>query len=167
MSFGLSVFAVIKLVQSMDDRWSRAKPGFRSMRKKSDNCELLVLSYLNDKLSDNDKKNLQKDLEAIVGLNNVIRIDDLFSGENFLKSACARFHCLLVNTNTSREESIYALLSRSEFLEVKRKTYFSRYAWNPEDKAFAFEIAGLVLECGAALIRDDWETKYPAPPSSS
>jgi CHASE2 domain-containing sensor protein len=33
MSFGLSVFAAIKLVQSMDDRWSRARPGFRKSKK--------------------------------------------------------------------------------------------------------------------------------------
>jgi len=166
MSFGLSVFAVIKLIQSMDDRWSRAKPGFRKLGPKQANTELLILGYLSDHLPDGVAKNLQKAIEEKVGLTNVIRIDDLFAGESFLKSPCARFRCLIVNVNQLQASEIELILALQAYENVLCKTYTSRCAWDTEDKAFGLEMASLVLENGAQLIYKDWDKQYPATPAA-
>jgi hypothetical protein len=162
MSFGLSVFAVIKLIQSMDDRWSRAKPGFRKLRAGQTSTDLLVIGYLNDHVSDTHAKTLQKNIEDIVGLNKVIRIDDLFAGESFLKSPCSRFKCLIVNITQQQMSEIEVLLAGAIYNEVICRPHTSRFAWNSEDKAFGQEMAGLVLSCGAQLIHDDWDKQFPA-----
>lgn len=162
MSFGLSVFAVIKLIQSMDDRWSRAKPGFRKLGAKQASTDLLVLGYLSDHLPEIAAKNLQKVIEDKVGLANVIRIDDLFAGESFLKSPCARFHCLIVNVKQEQASAIELILAQPAYQSVLCKSYTSRFAWDSEDKAFGFEMASLVLDSGAQLIHADWEKQYPA-----
>ena len=165
MSFGLSVFAVIKLIQSMDDRWSRAKPGFRKLGAKQASTELLVLGYLNDHLPEIAAKHLQKTIEDKVGLANVIRVDDLFAGESFLKSPCARFRCLIVNVKQEQASDIELILAQPAYESVLSKSYTSRFAWDSEDKAFGLEMAGLVLESGAQLIHQDWDKQYPAPAS--
>lgn len=167
MSFGLSVFAVIKLIQSMDDSWSRAKPGFRKLSPKQANTELLVVAYLSDHLADVHAKALQKGIEDKVGLMNVIRIDDLFAGESFLKATCARSRCLIINVNQPVADDIDQLLSQQVYADVLCKPYTSRFSWDSEDKAFTSEMAALVLQISAQLLHDDWEKNYPVTPSST
>lgn len=157
MSFGLSVFAVIKLIQSMDDRWSRAKPGFRKTLKKSDNSDILILSYLHDQLGEIDGKALQKALEKIVGLNHLIRIDDLFAGESFLSSPVKRVKFLVVGVIPSKQSAVELLLEKAEYAVVDQVSYSPSHHWNPEDKKFGLELSGLVLESGARLLQADWQ----------
>lgn len=157
MSFGLSVFAVIKLIQSMDDRWSRAKPGFRTSAKKTDNSDILILSYLQDQLDEIQGKHLQKSIEKIVGLSHLIRIDDLFAGESFLSSPIKRIKFLLVGVIPSKHDEIQQLLSNVEFSMVNQSSYSTINQWNPEDKKFALEISGLIMESGSKLLFEDWQ----------
>jgi hypothetical protein len=149
------VFAVIKLIQSMDDRWSRAKPGFRKTRKKTDSSDILILSYLNDQLGEIDGKALQKALEKIVGLNHLIRIDDLFAGESFLSSPVKRVKYLVVGVLPSKQTAVQLLLDKSEYAVVDQVTYSPTHPWNPEDKKFGLELSSLVLESGARLLQAD------------
>ncbi len=157
MSFGLSVFAVIKLIQTMDDRWSRAKPGFRKIKKKSESSDILVLSYLQDQLGEIDGKELQKSLEKIVGLNQIIRIDDLFAGESFLSSPVKRIKFLLVGVMPSKQSAIAQLLNKEQYQYVNQVSYTTTQAWNPEDKKFGLEVSAWILESGSRLLYADWQ----------
>jgi CHASE2 domain-containing sensor protein len=155
MSFGLSVFAIIKLIRSMDDRWSRAKIGFRKNFINSEKTDVLILSYLEDKLGEFNGGALQLELEKIVGLNYLIRIDDLFSGESFLSSPVKKVKFLLVGLMCKNHSAVQLILEKDEYVLVNQVMYSPIHQWNPEDKKFGIEISGLVLESGARLLQAD------------
>jgi CHASE2 domain-containing sensor protein len=154
MSFGLSVFAAIKLVQSMDDRWSRARPGFRKVRQNQDNGQLMLLGFLDHQLSATQVQALQTNAERVVGMTSVVRVDDLFGGESFIKSHCAKFKALLVYVLPSQTEAINALLAHAEFADVNVVTHEMTQSWNTENKDFAAEVAPLVLASAAQLLHE-------------
>jgi len=159
MSFGLSVFAVIKLIQSMDDRWSRARPGFRRLRGKAGHGQVLVLSYLEGQLRSDAARVLQQGLERIVGLVNVVRVDDLFGGESFLKGACAGVKCLVVHAQGEQADAIAVLLDGAGYQAVRRSGFMLAQAWDPENKVFAAELAPKVLDCSVQLLQQSWDDR--------
>jgi CHASE2 domain-containing sensor protein len=159
MSFGLSVFAAIKLVQSMDDRWSRARPGFRKARQSQIKGQLLLLSFLDHYVSAGQAKDLQNSAERIVGLANVVRVDDLFGGESFIKMQCAKFKALMVNVNDGQIDAMKALLADAKYAAVDVTQYDMDNMWDPENKEFTREASPLVLASAARLLHDDWATK--------
>ncbi len=161
MSFGLSVFAVIKLIQSLDDRWSRARPGFRRLRREGGHGQVLVLSYLDPQLPGESARALQQQLERVVGLMNVVRVDDLFGGESFVRRACADFKFLLVHVQAGQSDAIDALLEAPAYQAVHRSGFPLEQAWDPEDQAFAAELAPKVLDCGALLLQQAWAGQPP------
>lgn len=159
MSFGLSVFAAIKLVQSMDDRWSRARPGFRKARPSQIKGQLLLLGFLDHRVNASQVKTLQNAAERIVGLPNVVRVDDLFGGESFIKSQCAHFKALLVNVADNQAEAMQSLLAHEDYAKVDVATYDMTHMWDPENRDFTAEVAPLILASAARLLHDDWATK--------
>lgn len=159
MSFGLSVFAAIKLVQSMDDRWSRARPGFRKARPSRVHGQLLMLSFLDPRFSNVQAQALQSAIEHMVGLTNVVRVDDLFGGESFLKSHCSQFKTLLVNVDVEHAVALRALLAQAEFAAVDVGAYDIGQMWDLESKEFTDEVAPLVLASAARLLQQDRQTK--------
>jgi hypothetical protein len=158
MSFGLSVFAAIKLVQSMDDRWSRAKPGFRKSLLSQVKGKLLVLGFLEDRVTSTQTKALQTSLEQVVGLPNVVRVDDLFGGESFVKSQCSKFNALLVNVMEDHSEAIRVLIESPEYKTVDVSTHDMVNLWDPESKSFTAEAAPILLASAVRLLQDDWAT---------
>ena len=115
----------------------------------------MILSYLHDQLGEIDGKALQKALEKIVGLNHLIRIDDLFAGESFLSSPVKRVKYLVVGVLPSKQAAVQLLLEKSEYAVVNQLSYSPTHPWNPEDKKFSLEISALVLESGARLLHAD------------
>jgi len=159
MSFGLSVFAAIKLVQSMDDRWSRARPGFRKARPSQVQGRLFMLSFLDHRYSKTQALALQDAIEHIVGLTNVVRVDDLFGGESFIESRCAKYKALLVNVGAEHATAVNALLARTEHAVVDVRSYDTKQMWDPENSEFTHEVAPLVLARAARLLHQDWKTE--------
>ena len=156
MSFGLVIFSAIKLIQSLDDRWSRARPGFR---KESNNAyfgDLLIIGYLHDRVGTSQSNKLQKLIESIVGLTRVIKLDDLFGGESFLKSSCARFHCLLVLADEAQIARIIDIVRRDPYSAALFERHRLSTPWNPESHQFSSEVAPLVLACGHRLFDNEW-----------
>ncbi|MEY4663354.1 MAG: hypothetical protein RLZZ239_1827, partial [Pseudomonadota bacterium] len=156
MSFGLSVFAAIKLVQSMDDRWSRARPGFRKARQSTIKGQLMLLGYLDQHVTGSQAKTLQNAAERIVGLANVVRVDDLFGGESFIKAQCAHFKALLVNVTETQAEAMRSLLSQDDYAKVAVDSHDMVNLWDPENKTFTAEVTPLILASAARLLHDDW-----------
>lgn len=159
MSFGLSVFAAIKLVQSMDDRWSRARPGFRKGHSSKNQGKIVLLGYLEQQVGTHVANHLQKATESIVGLSNVVRVDDLFNGESFIKSHCSRFNCLLVHVLEGQMDLISALLSQPAYRAVTSSHYQMSTTWDPENKGFIAEVAPVILDSAAQLLHAEWVAK--------
>jgi CHASE2 domain-containing sensor protein len=153
MSFGLGVFAAIKLVQSLDDRWSRAKPGFRKIVRGNGlrGGNVRVLGYLDDMLTLSQALGLQARLEKIFGLQNVIRIDDLFGGESFVKATCSKFKCLLVHIQEDQQHLFNELLEQ-DFKNLFISEHELQTDWNPENHDFSNELAALVLKNASLLL---------------
>jgi hypothetical protein len=101
-------------------------------------------------------KTLQNAAERIVGLANVVRVDDLFGGESFIKAQCAHFKALLVNVTESQAEAMQALLSQDDYAKVAVGYHDMVNFWDPENKAFTAEVTPLVLTSAARLLHDSW-----------
>ena len=157
MSFGIALFGVIKLVQSLDDRWSRAKPGFRKIGRKHGAEQLLVLGWMDGKVAHLDAQRLQRDIEAVVSMSQVARVDDLFAGESFVKSLCSKYKCLLVHFRPDQIAAVDAVLNSETFAPVLRKTHDLQAEWDTENKQFAAEVAPLILDLGADLLHQAWQ----------
>lgn len=159
MSFGLTVFAAIKLIQSMDDRWSRARPGFRRLRGQHESGQVLVLGYLNEQFGNISEKSLQQAAERVVGLASVVRVDDLFGGESFVKGTCARFKSLLIHVLPEHREAIESLVQDRRHHGVVADFYELEQRWDTENRSFAAELAPMVLKCGAQLLHNEWSAQ--------
>jgi CHASE2 domain-containing sensor protein len=157
MSFGIALFGVIKLVQSLDDRWSRAKPGFRKIGRKHGAEQLLVLGWMDGKVTHLDAQRLQRDIEAVVSMSQVARVDDLFAGESFVKSLCSKYKCLLVHFRPDQLAGIEAVLNSPAFAPVLRKSHDLQAEWDTENKQFVAEVAPLILDLGADLLHQAWQ----------
>lgn len=155
MSFAVTVFGVIKVVQGLDDSWSRARPGFRRVdAKRAHEGALTVISFVSGDVATEDMRQLQRDIEGVVGVSRVVRIDDLFAGESLLKSACSAVRCLMVFAEPEQQARVDQLLEGKPF---HGKLLLDRYSlqspWNPEDPALAAELAPIVLQNSAHLLR--------------
>ena len=145
MSFGLGVFAAIKLVDSLDNSWIRAKPGFRRVAEKNCAGSLLLIGYLDDQIP--NAASLQKFIEKTVGMSRFIRIDDLFGGESFVSSSCAKCRILLVLVNQVQEDTLANWVNESaiedRLIMLRRELAID---WNPDDKNFQAEMSPLILQ---------------------
>lgn len=155
MSFAVTVFGVIKLVQGLDDSWSRARPGFRRVdAKRAHEGALTVISFVSGDVANEDMRQLQRDIEGVVGVSRVVRVDDLFGGESLLKEACSAVRCLLVFAEPSQQEQVDHLLEGKPFHgKLVLDSHDLQSSWNPEDPALAAELAPLVLRSSANLLR--------------
>lgn len=155
MSFGVGVFGVIKIVQGLEAGWLRARPGMRRVDAKRDyEGTLAVAGFMASDLKDEDLKRLVRSLEGIVGISRIIRVDDLFGGESFLKKACADLDFLLVLADDAGHLQIDSLFAQAPYAgHVRLDRQPLMVPWRPDDPALAEALAPMVLESGAALLR--------------
>lgn len=149
MAFGAGVFAAIKLVQSLDSSWSRAKPGYRRLAPPEEATTVVLLGYRDSQVDKLEAAQLQRFLEGKVGLSGVIRVDDLFGGESFARGVCEDFSCQIVRSN---EEGLPTLLAALRTLPFHEKLNVRDIGldlpWSPEDQAFRLAVApNLLRQC--------------------
>lgn len=149
MAFGAGVFAAIKLVQSLDSSWSRAKPGYRRLVPPEEATTVVLLGYRDSKIGRLEAAQLQEFLEGKTGLSGVIRVDDLFGGQSFVRGVCEDFSCQLVRSN---EESLPSLLAAMRTLPFHEKLNVRNFSldvpWSPEEEAFRLAVApNLLRQC--------------------
>jgi CHASE2 domain-containing sensor protein len=153
MAFGGGVFAVIKLIQSLDSSWSRAKPGYRSVTPPEEASTVVLLGYRDSQVNKLEAAQLQRFLEVKVGLSGVIRVDDLFGGESFARRGCEDFSCQIVRSN---EESLPTLLAALRTLPFHEKLNVRdielNLPWSPSDPAFRLSVVPNLLRQCADLI---------------
>lgn len=166
MGFGAGIFGIIKLVQSLDSGWSRARPGWRYATPKQVQGVVLLVGYLDSQLSLAQASALQSFLESRVGLPQVIRVDDLFGGESFVRKACEDFSCQLCWLGDSSRASLLSGLAKLPFhsvLNVREVPLVT--PWEVESHAFRLSIAPHMLRQCADIILQSPESTASRRPS--
>jgi hypothetical protein len=118
-----------------------------------------MLSFLDHQYSKAQAQALQSAIEHIVGLINVVRVDDLFGGESFIESRCSKFKAFLVNLEVEHAAAVNALLAGAEHAVVDVCAHDTEQMWDLENQEFAHEVAPLVLASAARLLHNDWQPK--------
>jgi hypothetical protein len=155
MKLALGVFGAIKLAQSFDLRWSRARKGYRRLPRSGHATHVVVVAYLEESLATTSELDLQRNLEKLLTHDQVIRIDDLMGGENFLKSYLSTCHLfLLCATDEAEEQSIQRYLSTCALSPFHVQSFPLSGPWNPDDKSFSKLVAPFAIETINSLLRN-------------
>lgn len=149
MAFGMGLFGTIKLVNSLDAGWSRARPGLRTATVTNTSGKLLLIGYRDSEVDLDSARELQRVLELTVGLLRVIRVDDLFGGESFARAMCEDFSCQICLIYDEERVALLTVLEALSFyalLEVKE--FDLEVDWNPDSVEFrGFLAPKLLRQC--------------------
>jgi CHASE2 domain-containing sensor protein len=153
MAFGAGLYGAIRLVKSLDDGWSRARPGLRTtVPQHQDEC-ILFIGYRDSQITRQQSAELQQVLEKHLGLTRVIRVDDLFGGESFARKVCEDYSCqfgLAGPTNIDKLKG--SLTSLPFFISLDIQVITNLVPWDPEDEKFRLFIAPYLLRQCADLM---------------
>jgi adenylate cyclase len=126
MSFLLMIFAGIKLISSMSHASASAAPGFRKSEINLNARHILLIGIRTDLNKSASIGKIEKNLFNTVGMGNVIRIDDLLGGNNFLAKLLSSYVAFIVLTDDDQrhhimteyasEENKHLLVSQSELI---------------------------------------------------
>jgi len=149
MGFGVGLFGIIKLVNSLDAGWSRARPGLRSATDTRGSGNLLLIGYRDSEVDLASARELQRALELRVGLPRVIRVDDLFGGESFARAMCEDFSCQICLVCDEDKVSVLSALEALRFyaaLEIRE--FHLEVDWSPDSPEFrGFLAPKLLRQC--------------------
>jgi CHASE2 domain-containing sensor protein len=154
MSFILGMFSAVKILEGMDNNWSRAKPGFRKILRKGHYGSLIILGFSNTDLSKFKLNKIQLALEKVVGTPRVVKIDDLFGGNSFIKPTCESYCAFLVLADDEQRAKISDLFTDAGMAErMCIEQHNLSNEWYPDSLDFQREVAPLVVSNCAALLR--------------
>lgn len=153
MAFGAGIFGAIKVAQALDAGWSRARPGLRRAVGGQGKGIILLLGYRDSQVNRSSAFELQKLLEARVGLPRVIRVDDLFGGESFARKVCEDYSCLLCLLEDHEVPGfLTALRSLPVHGRIDVRHHDSSISWDPDATAFrAFIAPSMLRQCADLL----------------
>jgi adenylate cyclase len=103
MSFALLVFAGVKIVRMLSDSSSRGKPGYRKLDAKSGSTEMILVGFRRNIIGFKKYMQWEKKCQNIVGIRNIIRIDDLFGGASFLGKAFEEYTALIILADSIKQ----------------------------------------------------------------
>lgn len=149
MAFGAGLFGIIKLVNSLDAGWSRARPGLRAAVDTRGSGDLLLIGYRDSDVDLASAKELQRALEQMVGLSRVIRVDDLFGGESFARSMCEDYSCQICLVSDEHKLAVFSALEALRFRSVLEIREFDlEVDWSPDSLDFrSFLAPKLLRQC--------------------
>jgi len=153
MIIGLAIFAYVKAITTLDNGWSRARPGLRNSSIKNTGKELLLIGYKDSEVNGQSAEKLQRTLESKLGLASVIKVDDLFGGDSFLRSVCEDYSCQLCVVGSEICSTLVESLQVSSFfpsLVIQRICL--QIDWNPDSNEFKKFVAPYFLHQCADLI---------------
>jgi len=119
MSYLLILFAGIKLVTAISHGSASAAPGYRTGQINAGARHVLLLGIRTDIDSSISISGIEKKLFSVVGLSNVIRINDLLGGNNFLSKTLSSYVAFIILADdTQRTELVteYNALLNKNFL---------------------------------------------------
>ena len=162
MAFGVGLFGIIKLVNSLESGWSRARPGLRVMGRKSNRGSVVLIGYRDQEVNLPSARRLQRLLEQQLGPKRVIRVDDLFGGEGFAKKTCADYSCQLALVPFECYERLITELGTLDFFnKLDIRQFDLDVNWDPEDEEFqTFIVPKLLNQCADFVRRNSVKDGY-------
>jgi hypothetical protein len=154
ISFAVGVFGAIKIVQALDDKWVRAAKGYRKSRSRSVTGRLVLLGYsTGDATKDvTDLRTIERSAERIVGLDSVLRIDDLFGGQSLIRPLCEPIVVIACWAEEHEVSPLEQLIEENIHLKHKWLTVTS--TWDVSAPEFLQELAPEVLRFSAELVTE-------------
>lgn len=151
MSFLLLVFAGIKLVCTIGHASASAAPGYRQSAIPVGARHILLVGMRTDRATDISAAALERQLFAVAGLRNVIRIDDLFGGHNFLAQLLSNYLAFIVLADDTSLEKIEASLTSYPASALKICHGELPAGTDIEGEAFKARVTGLLTQNAATL----------------
>lgn len=105
MSFALLVFAGVKIIRMMSDNSSRGKPGYRKLDIQSGSTEMILVGFRRNIIGYKKYMAWEKQCQSLVGMRNIIRIDDLFGGTSFLGKAFEEYTALIILAESDQQKN--------------------------------------------------------------
>lgn len=156
ITVALGVYAAIKIVQALDDRWSKASNGFRLPRNVPAGT-LLITGFNNASTTSDELDDLQNELEKSVGVDAVVRIDDLYGGESLIAETCQDLKIYLCWAEQHEVEVANELLKKKTNMNWEWHDHVPN--WPTEPEAFRAFVAPLVLSFSAMLLQQARNTE--------
>ena len=111
MSYLLIVFAAIKLICNVSHASAAAAPGYRKSAISPSARHLMLIGMRRDQVPIDLIAKLERDLFDSAGIENVIRIDDLFGGNNFLTRYMESYNAFIVLADDAQRSSVENVFS--------------------------------------------------------
>lgn len=156
MSFALLVFAGVKIIRMMSDNSSRGKPGYRKLDIKSGSTEMILVGFRRNIIGYKKYMAWEKQCQNLVGMRNIIRIDDLFGGTSFLGKTFEEYTALIILAdNEEQKTKIISVFSDvpENTLTINQTKLKQGLDINGEE--FQSIIAGAVTKNTAAIFSED------------
>jgi hypothetical protein len=83
----------------------------------------------------------------------VVRVDDLFGGESFIKASCSDYSCLMLLVEPAQWLAVQALLAQPDYANwLHQDQHALEVPWDPNDSHFGQVVSPkLLLNCAAVL----------------
>jgi hypothetical protein len=151
MSYLLIVFTAVKLICTFGHASAAAVPGYRKSDINPTARHLVLIGMRKDQMLATKITNIEKHLFEAVGINNVIRVDDLFGGHNFLASQMEKYVAFVVLADDVQQPSVEATLMADDSTRLKIHRADLPLGTDIEGDEFRARVTGLLTANAAAL----------------
>lgn len=156
MSFALLVFAGVKIIRMMSDNSSRGKPGYRKLDIKSGSTEMILVGFRRNIVGYKKYMAWEKQCQNLVGMRNIIRIDDLFGGTSFLGKTFEEYTALIILAdNEEQKTKIISVFSDAPENTLTINQTKLKQGLDINGDEFQSIIAGAVTKNTAAIFSED------------
>jgi adenylate cyclase len=149
MSFVLLTFAAIKLIRIMSDYSARARPGYRKASIDAMARTLILAGFRRKSVGVRTAIQWEHKIQRAVGMQHLIRIDDLFGGDSFLVNLFSDYEALIILANSKKIDELIEVFEEKEFPHVKFSITNLEEDTDIESEKFRAIVAGLLMRNAA------------------
>lgn len=149
MSFVLLTFTAIKLIRTMSDNSARARPGYRKASIDAMARTLILAGFRRKSVGVRTAIQWEYKIQSAVGMQHVIRIDDLFGGNSFLVNLFSDYEALIILANQNKKDELLKVFQENEFPHVKVSITNLEEDTDIESEKFRANVAGLLIRNAA------------------
>ena len=105
----------------MSDNAARAKSGYRVPSFDIRLNEMLLIGFKYQEIGFKKSRDWEKRIQKIAGMQNIIRIDDLYGGNSFVSDLLSEYQAFIVITNIDKKEEILKIIDSSNVKIIQEK----------------------------------------------
>lgn len=165
ISFIFTVFSIIKVTQLLGRKWVRAQPGYRKATDGLPTDNILVIGLHQDKVPKGHLQKWLQTLEAEVGHQNVIVVDDLFSSSSYLGQTLSQLAFLVVSVSPVKRDQVHTILSEATNHGAVVTEVSLGVPWNPSDVSYAASLIPKFIENCLLVLQRQSPSVEGSPPN--